>query len=115
MRFLNWLTRRRRRDSVVVDDSGVTRRLADGGVETLAWSDLQEVGVMTSDEGPWAEDVVFVLVGSGKSGVLVPQGAEGSQALVARLLQLPGFDERLFIEAMGSTSNRTFACWKRAV
>src|SRR5919108_1660513 len=111
MPFLNWLKRLRRRDSVEVDDVGVTRRLAEGGVEMLAWSDLQEVGVMTTDEGPWAEDVFFVLVGPGCSGVLVPQGAEGSKALVDRLLQLPGFDERRLIEAMGSTSNRKFVCW----
>jgi len=61
----------------------------------------------------WAEDVFFVLLGAGTEGLLVPQGAEGSQQLVERLLKLPGFDERLFIEARGSTSNRKFVCWRK--
>lgn len=114
LRILNWFKQRGQQDTVVFDDVGVTRRLADGRVETLAWADLQEVGVMTTDEGPWSEDVFFMLAGPGRTGVLVPQGADGSQALVERLLRLPGFNQRLFIEAMGSTSNRRFVCWKRA-
>ena len=40
-------------------------------------------------------------------------GAKGSDAVVASLLKLPAFNEKLFIEAMGCTSNRNFVCWKR--
>jgi hypothetical protein len=70
--------------------------------------------VLTNDEGPLLEDVFFALLGPGGAGFLVPQGADGSQVLVERLLKLPGFDEQRFIEAMGSTTNRKFVCWSRA-
>ena len=82
-------------------------------IDTIAWSDLREVGVLTTDEGPWVEDVFFALIGPSAAGFLVPQGSDGSQALVERLLKLPGFNELLFIEAMGSTANRKFVCWSR--
>jgi hypothetical protein len=113
MGLLDWFRRHRQRAVVLVDDTGVTHRRPDGIVESISWSDLQEVGVLTTDEGPLLEDVFFVLRGSGRSGLVVEQGAAGSHALVERLVKLPRFDERLFIEAMGSTSNRTFVCWRR--
>jgi hypothetical protein len=113
MRLLSSFKRRRARDTVSFDDTGVTRFTADGKVEFIAWSELQEVGVVTTDEGPFVEDVYFMLIGPENTGCVVPQCSEGSQTLVERLLQLPGFDEPLFIKAMGSTSNRKFVCWRR--
>jgi hypothetical protein len=112
--FLDWFRRRRKGARVVVDDIGVTLHQPDGVIDTITWSDLQEVAVLTTDEGPWVEDVFFALTGSGANGLLITQGADGSQALVERLLELPGFNEQLFIEAMGSTANGKFLCWSRA-
>jgi hypothetical protein len=114
MGFFDWFHRRRQRARIVLDDLGVTQHWPEGVVETISWSDLREVRVYTTDKGPWAEDVFFSLLGPDDASVVVPQEAEGSQALVERLIKLPGFDERLFIEAMGSTSNREFICWRRA-
>jgi hypothetical protein len=102
------------RARVVVDDTSITQHRPDRVVDTIKWSDLREVGVLTNDEGPLFEDVFFALLGPGESGFLVPQGADGSQVLVERLLKLSGFDEQRFIEAMGSTANRKFVCWSRA-
>ena len=114
MGFLDWFKRRREAPcSVVVDDIGVTLHCP-GMINTIAWSDLREVDVLTTHEGSWVEDVFFALIGSGAAGLLVPQGSNGSDVLVAHLLKLPGFNESLFIEAMGSTANRKFVCWSRA-
>jgi hypothetical protein len=57
-----------------IDDRGVRRELANGKVEAVAWDDLEEVCVLTTADGPFAEDVFFVLAGRG-GGCVVPQGA----------------------------------------
>lgn len=103
-------------DHVSVTADAVTRVRPDGVEETIRWDDLHEVVIVTTDEGPWQDDVFLMLVAAdGKSGCVVPQSAEGSQQLLERLQQLPGFDSGAVVEAMGSTSEATFPCWKRSV
>jgi hypothetical protein len=113
MSLLGFL-RRKKPDRVSVTPEVVTRFRPDGVQETIRWDDLAEVGIITTDEGPWAEDVFWLLIGSdGKSGCAVPQGAEGSKVLLEALQKLPGFDNEAVIKAMGSTSNAKFTCWKK--
>jgi hypothetical protein len=104
------------RDSVTFTDDSVRRVRADGVTETIRWDDVHEVGILTTDEGPWQEDVFFLLIAAdGKSGCCVPQSSDGSKQLLERLQQLPGFDNEAVIKGMGSTSNGKFVCWKRQV
>jgi len=62
--------------------------------------------------GPFAEDVFWVLRGTGPP-LLIPQSANGSEALLARLQELPGFDNQAVIAAMASAGNERFLCWAR--
>ncbi|MEP6669218.1 MAG: hypothetical protein ABJF10_08700 [Chthoniobacter sp.] len=103
-------------DRVIFNADSVTRFRPDGVEETIRWDDLHEVGILTTDEGPWLEDVFFLLIGSdGKSGCVVPQLAEGCKELVERLQRLPNFNNEALIKAMGSAVNAQFVCWKRQV
>ena len=86
--------------------------MRDGKQETVLWSELQNVTIMTTDEGPFSDDVFWVLSGS-ETGCLVPSEAEGMKELLPRLQQLPGFDNEAVIRAMGSTGNEKFLCWRR--
>jgi hypothetical protein len=114
MNLLGLLRRKRKPDRVSVTAEVVTRFRPDGVQETVRWDDLAEVGIITTDEGPWSEDVLWLLIGSdGKSGCAVPQGAEGADELLVALQKLPGFDNEAVIKAMGSTSNAKFLCWRR--
>jgi hypothetical protein len=99
--------------TIRVDDRGVSRRLANGTEEKVAWDDLAEVFVLTTGDGPFAEDVFFVLVGRDNTGCVVPQGSPESAPLLERLRRLPGFDNEAFIRAMGSTQEARFVCWRR--
>lgn len=85
----------------------------DGRTERVAWDELQAFIVETTDEGPGAPDVFWILLGSAESGCVIPQGATGDKALLERLQALPGFNNQEFIRAMGSTSNQRFLCWER--
>jgi len=106
---------RGREDTVVFDSAGVTRTLINGATESIAWDELAKVQILTTDEGPWSEDVYFLLsTEDGKRGCAVPQLSKGSQQLLERLMTLPGFDHEQVIEAMGCTSRKMFLCWERA-
>lgn len=94
------------------DDSAVRCQWHGREMQEVAWEELQEVSILTTDEGPFVEDVYFVLVGS-EGSCVVPQEAEGSQELLKRLQELPGFDNEGFISATTSTDNARFVCWRR--
>jgi hypothetical protein len=97
---------------VRLSDAEVVCERPDGKVERVGWADLQKVEVVTTGDGPFAPDVFWVLHGT-DSGCAVPQGATGDTQLLERLQTLPGFDNHALIEAMSSTSNRSFLCWQR--
>jgi hypothetical protein len=71
------------------------------------------VVVLTTSDGPFAEDVFFMLAGQNGTGCIVPQGAPESTQLLERLQRLPGFDNGALIRAMSSTEDATFRCWRR--
>ncbi|MEP6607984.1 MAG: hypothetical protein ABJA83_04835 [Burkholderiaceae bacterium] len=79
----------------------------------MRWDALQEVCIITTDDGPYGDDVFWVLLGE-PGGCAVSSIAEGSRELVTRLQELAGFDNEVVIRAMGSTSNAKFVCWKRS-
>jgi|SRR5688572_22754650 len=97
---------------VRLSDSEVVCERPDGNVERVGWADLEKVELVTTGEGPFAPDVFWVLHGTA-GGCAVPQGATGDKELLERLQALPGFDNGAVVEAMGSTSDRTFLCWQR--
>jgi hypothetical protein len=92
---------------VSFDTAGVTYTPPSGAACRIAWSDLRAVEVATTDTGPFAEDVFWVLHGAGPP-LVVPQSACGSDALLGRLQELPGFDSRAVIAAMSSAGNERF-------
>lgn len=98
------------RDSVTFDEEEVVRTMPNGTQERIRWVDLREVYIVTTDEGPVVDDVLWVLRGE-TSGCLVPSESDGMGELLCRLQQLPSFNDNAVIKAMGCTSNATFHCW----
>jgi hypothetical protein len=98
---------------ITVDDVGVRRRLADGSDESVFWHELGEVAIRTTPEGPWQEDVFFLLMREGGGGCAVPAGHPAADELMNRLQSLPGFDNEAFIEAMTTIEDGLFVVWRR--
>lgn len=98
--------------SVRFDDEIIVRTRTNGETETIRWSDLTRMTVVTTGDGPWTEDVFWLLEGAA-GGCAIPQGAAGTDLLLPRLQALPGFDNSAFINAMGSATNAKFICWER--
>lgn len=99
-------------EDVTFDDTGVRRVSPEGGVEEVTWDDLTEVKIVTTDEGPFGEDVYWLLAGSDGTGVAVP-GSSVTDDLLDRLQGLAGFDNEQMIQAMTSTDDAQFLCWQR--
>jgi hypothetical protein len=100
--------------TVQIDVHGVRRTLGGGKVEQVAWRDLVEVQIVTTDGGPFVDDVFYLLVGADNTGCVVAQEDPMSGALLRRLQALPGFDNGKVIEAMGCAENARFVCWKKS-
>ena len=96
-------------DDITFDDTGVRRVSPEGGVEEVRWDDLTEVRNVTTADGPFTEDVYWLLAGSDETGVAVP-GSSVTDDLLDRLQGLPGFDNEQMIQAMTSTDNASFLC-----
>ena len=69
--------------------------------------------VVTNDTGPFGSDIWWLLLGRRENtGCTFPCGASGEKAFLDLVLALPGFKNEVFIQAMGSTSNAQFCCWR---
>jgi hypothetical protein len=99
---------------VQISSTDVSCVRPDGKVERVNWDDLERVEILTTDAGPFAPDVFWVLLGS-KGGCVIPQGATGEKELLRRLQTLPGFSNEAVIEAAPSTECRRFLCWEKGV
>jgi hypothetical protein len=107
--FDRWRAGERPFPSVAFDDESVTVARSYAKRESVQWRDLQEVRIVTTSAGPFAEDVFFVLVGR-KSGCVVPHSKV--DPLLPRLQALPGFDNAALIRAMGSADEAVFTVWR---
>jgi hypothetical protein len=80
--------------------------------QAMLWTELIVVAIETTDEGPFAPDVFWVLGAKDKT-VIYPGGATGDQEMLKRLQLLPGFNNEAVIAAAGCTDNNVFVCWEK--
>jgi hypothetical protein len=113
--YLEPRLRRREVETVQVDDVGILR--VEGSVrEEVRWDSATEIKIITTNAGPYGEDVFFVLVGSDGKGCLVPHAAAVRTKLLEALqVRFPNLDDAAVIAAMGSTSNNSFLLWRSPV
>jgi hypothetical protein len=95
-------------------DTWVSCTTPDGITEQVEWNDLESVLIATTSMGPFLPDVFWILKGVSDQ-CMIPLGATGDEELLARLQSLPGFDSMVFAEAMSSTTDKLFVCWRRDV
>lgn len=92
---------------------GVRRHDGGGLHEALAWPDLTEVSIVTAPLDPDGEDVYVVLRGRNNTGVIVPHTLAVESGILSELqLRLSEFDSEAFIDALASTTEKTFVLWR---
>jgi hypothetical protein len=92
--------------------NGVIEFAEKGRLRKIPVADLVEVGIITSDAGPFSDDVFWMLA-TDKTRVLVPWAAVGAETLLAALQDLPGFDHEAVAEASASTEPAAWRAWTR--
>lgn len=97
---------------VTADDARLVCQFAEGPESTIRWAELEEVLIVTTDEGPYWADVFWVFRGV-NGFVEFPLGASGEAAAADRATKLPGFDHVQMTKAMRSTDNARFVVWRR--
>jgi hypothetical protein len=98
---------------VSFDDELIKSSRPNGLVEKVKWYDLKAVIIETTDDGPFAPDVFWILVGGNQTGCVFPGGATGEKEILEEMQKrLKGFDNETLIQAMGSCNNNKFLIWK---
>lgn len=99
--------------TVAFTDTTITAKYGNGETRSVAWASLTKIGITTTDEGPFVQDVFWGLHSGEEVAVAYPQDANGGQELLRAMQErLTDFDNRSVIEAMGSTSNAKFTVWE---
>lgn len=97
-----------------VDDEGIERQLADGRRESVAWGDVAEVEVITTDVGVHREDGALIVLGVDETrGCIVPSRLAAEHGVIDRLTQLPGFEYRRLADALDLAPPSRTTCWTR--
>lgn len=97
---------------VEVDERQVTYFAPyEGGAVSI--NDLARVTIVTSDKGPKAGDIHWLLEENGGTRLLIPNSAEGAAQLFDALSPLKGINFEAAIRAMGSTANASFVIWAK--
>jgi hypothetical protein len=99
---------------VLVDDQGVRRHTTDGREERIAWDDLVQVSIVTTEEGPFSDDLFFLLQADDGTGCIIASEQAEETGLVGRLQRLPRFDNEALLQASGCTVDAHFICWQGA-
>ena len=92
-------------EQLTVDERGI-------GTEArrISWAELVAVGIRTTADGPFSEDVFWLLLL--RDGVVELPGSLVSSAHLAEMQdRLPGLDSGKIIQAMGSAEERIFRVW----
>lgn len=117
MRFLSWFKPREmapinRVALVTCDDQKINFRWAWGSTASVDLDEVQSVLIRTTDQGPFDDDVFFIVETAGKN-LVIPQAALGASQMLEHFQQLPGFSDEVVIDSMGCTDNKEFLCWER--
>ena len=97
---------------VSLTDSEIVVTHSDETRDVMEWRELNEVSIITTDQGPYVEDVFWVLQVL-ETACIIPSSASGIDKLIERLQELPNFDNLRVIEAMGSAENNRFLVWSK--
>lgn len=107
-------TRGRADGRLVLDGDGARVTRADGTVEAVRWGALTDVTVHTTSDGPFGEDLYWLLQGSDDTGCSIPGDAAVRSGLLDHLGRLDGLDSMAVIEAVGCTTEAFFPVWRGA-
>ncbi|PKL17318.1 MAG: hypothetical protein CVV49_11580 [Spirochaetae bacterium HGW-Spirochaetae-5] len=100
---------------VNVDDEGISCSHPKRNFERINWTDIDEIAIVTTNDGPFFPDVWFVFIGK-DTGCSFPQGATNltDELLFDNIIKrFKNFDYAIMIQAMSCAENNKFICWTK--
>ncbi|MGQ0673144.1 MAG: hypothetical protein ACT4N2_09740 [Hyphomicrobium sp.] len=95
------------------DETSILLHHPDGREDAMAWSAIVRVAIETTDSGPFAADLFWIVDDSEGRRLTIPLEADGESELLAKMQRrLDGFDNMAVVEAMGSTEMARFTVWE---
>lgn len=97
---------------VEVDERQISYLAAyEGGAVSI--NQLARITAVSNTEGPWAEDLHWVLEEDGGATLTIPNSAAGAEQLFDAFAALDGVDYAAATKAMGSTNHDSFVIWSK--
>ena len=78
----------------------------------IRWSEILQIKLINTDQGPWAPDIWLALIGDDRKCV-IPHGAKGFDEVVERISRYEGFDNHAFGMSMCCAENAEFVLWTK--
>jgi len=78
------------------------------------WADVTYVGILTTSDGPWSEDVFFIIK-TDQGSVCIDHSQAVEIKLFEQFAMLPGFSYEQVVLAMGCTDDASFKCWEKSM
>lgn len=98
---------------ITFDDDKIYCQRPDGDIKTMTWDSIEAVIIITTDMGPFVNDVFWVIHESEGNNLIFPSCASGVDELLAVVCsKLNGWDNEQFIKAMASADNNCFEVWR---
>ena len=80
--------------------------------EQIYWTEIEEIKLVNTDDGPFLPDVWLVLIGNNK-GCSIPQGSEGWDKIYEIVSKYEGFNFENVIKSASCVHNQVFDVWKK--
>ena len=81
-------------------------------IEKIDWKDIEEIKIITTNEGPFLPDFWIGLLGK-KNRCLLPQGAKRYDEVYSIISKYKKFNFENVIAATVSTDNKEFLVWTK--
>lgn len=95
------------------DESIGVRNLAQNATTELRWNEIDRITIVTTDQGPFFEDVFFAFEGRGIAIIVTHEDAVRLDLYEAIVAHLTGIDHEQAIAAMKCTDNNSFIMFER--
>lgn len=78
--------------------------------QEVLWTEINEIRLINSDEGPWLIDLWLALLCE-KGSCFIPHGTKGFEEVYDIVSKYEGFDYGNVIKSMSCTDNEQFLLW----
>ncbi|HEY1973539.1 MAG TPA: hypothetical protein VGH89_36695 [Pseudonocardia sp.] len=78
-----------------------------------ACDDLAEISVRTCSDGSWQEHACFLLGSASGRWRVIPFSHPIVSELLTRLRVLPGFDDNVLLDVIGSSQSELVVLWRK--